>query len=130
MARERKKAGEQQKQPAAQVGSKPAAKAKGGAAGGGTGGAGASGAGAAGGGRTAGGGAAQNRPPPAKHNGLSVCFPFNTPAGCARTKQGQNSCADSVNPAILYSHACNWYTRPAAGQPGSYCLAAHPRFNH
>lgn len=126
LARDKRKAGEQQKQPAAQ-GGKTAAKAR---TGGGSGGGAAGAAGTSGNARAAGGSAGQNKPPPAKHNGLSVCYPFNSPAGCARTKSGQAACVDSVNPAVLYSHVCNWYTRPAAGQPGAYCLAAHPRFNH
>ena len=93
-------------------------------------------AGASGSGGPSGSGAAsgrsgqgQQRPPPARFNGLSVCFGFNTPAGCTRTKHNQNACVDSVNAGTMYAHVCNWYNRPAAGQQGtgSYCLASHPR---
>jgi len=82
--------------------------------------------GSAGGSRT---GQGQQRPPPARFNGLAVCFGFNTPAGCTRTKHNQNACVDSVNAGTIYAHVCNWYNRPAAGQQGtgSYCLAAHAR---
>ena len=119
LARERKKTVEQPKAAANLGGSKPAAKGKGPAGTSGSGGASA-------GGKS---GAGQQRPPPARFNGLSVCFGFNTPAGCTRTKHNQNACVDSVNAGTIYAHVCNWYNRPAAGQQGagSYCLATHPR---
>jgi hypothetical protein len=119
LAREKKKAPEQPKAASGQNSSKPMAKGKGftGAGGGG---------GSAGSSRT---GQGQQRPPPARFNGLAVCFGFNTPAGCTRNKHNQNACVDSVNAGTIYAHVCNWYNRPAAGQQGtgSYCLATHAR---
>ena len=119
LARERKKTLDQPKAAAGLGGSKPAAKGKGPAGPSGSGG-------ASVGGKS---GVGQQRPPPARFNGLSVCFGFNTPAGCTRTKHNQNACVDSVNAGTIYAHVCNWYNRPAAGQQGagSYCLATHPR---
>lgn len=75
----------------------------------------------------------KTKPPPARHNGLPVCFGFNTVAGCARTAQGPNACVDG-NTKLVYAHVCSWYTRPAAGQqgPGTYCYGLHPKYqgNH
>ncbi len=123
LAREKKKMLEQPKAAASLSGNKSAAKGKGSA--------GPSSSSGGGGGATAGGksGTGQQGPPPARFNGLSVCFGFNTPAGCTRTKHHQNACVDSVNAGTIYAHVCNWYNRPAAGQQGagSYCLATHPR---
>jgi hypothetical protein len=123
LAREKRKALEQPKATASLSSNKAAAKGKGSA--------GPSSSGGGGGGATAGGksGIGQQRPPPARFNGLSVCFGFNTPAGCTRTKHNQNACVDSVNAGTIYAHVCNWYNRPAAGHQGagSYCLATHPR---
>jgi hypothetical protein len=119
LAKEKKKAPEQPKAASGQSSSKPMVKGKGFTGAGGSGG-------SAGGSRT---GQGQQRPPPARFNGLAVCFGFNTPAGCTRTKHNQNACVDSVNAGTIYAHVCNWYNRPAAGQQGtgSYCLAAHAR---
>ena len=119
LAKEKKKAPEQPKAASGQSSSKPMVKGKGFTGAGGSGG-------SAGGSRT---GQGQQRPPPARFNGLAVCFGFNTPAGCTRTKHNQSACVDSVNAGTIYAHVCNWYNRPAAGQQGtgSYCLAAHAR---
>jgi hypothetical protein len=119
LAKEKKKAPEQPKAASGQSSSKPMVKGKGFTGAGGSGG-------SAGGSRT---GQGQQRPPPARFNRLAVCFGFNTPAGCTRTKHNQNACVDSVNAGTIYAHVCNWYNRPAAGQQGtgSYCLAAHAR---
>ena len=119
LAKEKKKAPEQPKAASGQSSSKPMVKGKGFTGAGGSGG-------SAGGSRT---GQGQQRPPPARFNRLAVCFGFNTPAGCTRTKHNQNACVDSVNAGTIYAHVCNWYNRPAAGQQGtgSYCLASHPR---
>jgi hypothetical protein len=125
LAREKKKMPEQHKAAASQGGSKMAVKGKSFTGASGGGGPSSSG-GTVGSGRS---GQGQQRPPPARFNGLSVCFGFNTPAGCTRTKHNQNACVDSVNAGTMYAHVCNWYNRPAAGQQGtgSYCLASHPR---
>jgi hypothetical protein len=119
LAREKKKAPEQPKAASGQSSSKQTVKGKGFT--------GTSGSGGSAGSSRAGQG--QQRPPPARFHGLAVCFGFNTPAGCTRTKHNQNACVDSVNAGTIYAHVCNWYNRPAAGQQGtgSYCLAAHAR---
>ncbi len=66
LAREKKKTLELPKAAASLSGNKSAAKGKGSA-------------GPSSSGKS---GTGQQRPPPARFNGLSVCFGFNTPAGC------------------------------------------------
>jgi hypothetical protein len=100
----------------------------GGGAGGGSGGGQAGGAGKsqkpAGAGRMTGG----NQRTPARYNGLSVCFYYNTRDGCKRPAQGAMTCKDGAN---VFAHVCNYLMKGAAGQPDRHCLAAHPRFgNH
>lgn len=66
------------------------------------------------------------RPPPARHNGLPVCYAYNQMAGCARKAQGSNACVDPMT-NIVYAHVCNWYFKGVGGQQGRYCLVTHPR---
>jgi hypothetical protein len=124
LAKEKKKGSEHQKQIGGQASSKTTPKTKPN----GSGGHGGAHSGGGPGGVASRGG--QMRPPPARFNGLSVCFGYNTISGCSRTKHNQNSCVDSVNPGVIYAHVCNWYTKPASGQqgPGTYCFATHPRY--
>jgi hypothetical protein len=100
--------------------------------GGGGGGAGGGGSGQAGGcgrgqkaaaeSRVTGGGGQRT---PARYNGLSVCFYYNTKDGCKRPAQGVMAYKDGAN---VFAHVCNFFIKGAAGQ---HCLAAHPRFgNH
>jgi hypothetical protein len=99
----------------------------GGAGGGGSGQAGGSGRGqkAAAGSRMTGGGGQRT---PARYNGLSVCFYYNTKDGCKRPAQGAMACKDGAN---VFAHVCNFFIKGAAGQQDRHCLAAHPRFgNH
>jgi hypothetical protein len=98
--------------------------------GGGSGGGGGQGGGAGrgqkalGAGRMTGG----NQRTPARYNGLSVCFYYNTRDGCKRPAQGAMTCKDGAN---VFAHVCNFLIKGAAGQQDRHCLAAHPRFgNH
>lgn len=57
--------------------------------------------------------------------GLSVCYAYNSAAGCQRTAVKPNVCKDAAG--NHYAHACNWLDKAA----GKFCLQAHARHgNH
>ena len=58
--------------------------------------------------------------------GIPVCYPFNSPAGCTRSRNPQNS-ATCVNNGNHFVHACNYWDMAS----GSFCLQLHSRVgNH
>lgn len=71
------------------------------------------------------GGSSIGRPaaagPPAFHQGVPVCYNFNNPNGCNRTKLTQNTCQDR-NGAV-YAHVCDHWDGAAA----KHCLGPHSR---
>ena len=64
--------------------------------------------------------------PPAKVNGVPVCYKFNQVDGCkGRDRQGPNACKDAKG--NVYSHFCNWFDSSS----GKHCLKPHSRVkNH
>ena len=72
-----------------------------------------------------GGGRGTGRPvaagPPAFHHGQQVCFGFNNPSGCSRTKLTGNSCQDRNG--TIYAHVCDHWD----GARNSHCFGPHSR---
>jgi hypothetical protein len=62
------------------------------------------------------------RTPPARVNGVPVCYNFNQTGGCTgRDRQGQHACKDKKG--NVYAHYCNWWDVKLA----KHCLKPHPR---
>jgi hypothetical protein len=60
--------------------------------------------------------------PPAKVNGLDVCYAFNQAAGCTgRDRQGPHAC--KAKNGTVYAHYCNWFDTKS----GKHCLKQHSR---
>jgi hypothetical protein len=59
--------------------------------------------------------------PPAFHQGVPVCYNFNNPNGCNRTKLTQSTCQDR-NGAV-YAHVCDHWDSANA----RHCLGPHSR---
>jgi hypothetical protein len=59
--------------------------------------------------------------PPAFHQGIPVCYNFNNPSGCNRTKLTQSTCQDR-NGAV-YAHVCDHWD----GSTSKHCLGPHSR---
>jgi hypothetical protein len=99
----------------------PAASSGGGASGSGGNG-GSCGSGARGGRGGARGTTGGLRGPPAKVNGVDVCYAYNQVAGCTgRDKQGPLAC--KTKSGVVYAHYCNWWDAKA----GKHCLKQHSR---
>jgi hypothetical protein len=65
------------------------------------------------------------RTPPARINGLPVCYNFNQAGGCSgRDRQGPNACKDKKG--NVYAHYCNWWDVKA----NKHCLKPHPRVSN
>ena len=61
---------------------------------------------------------------PARHNGMPVCFGYNSAAGCTRIAPGTaaKACQDGN---MSYAHVCNFFVKGSG-----HCLADHPRHSN